>query len=56
MTEQGFIKVDDFQKTSVHGIYAAGDNSSMFRSVSVAVASGNKAGAMVNKELIEDEF
>jgi thioredoxin reductase len=56
MTEHGFIKVDDFQKTSVHGVYAAGDNSIMFRSVSAAVSSGNKAGAMLNRELIEEEF
>jgi thioredoxin reductase len=56
ITEQGYIKVDDFQKTTVHGIYAAGDNSSIFRAVSAAVASGNKAGALINKELIEEQF
>lgn len=55
-TENGYIKVDEFQKTSIYGIYAAGDNSSMFRAVSAAVAYGNKAGAMINRELIEDEF
>jgi len=56
LTEQGYIKVDDFMKTSIQGIYAAGDNTSMFRSVSAAIAAGNKAGALINKELIEEAF
>jgi thioredoxin reductase len=56
ITEQGYIKVDDFHKTSIQGVYAAGDNSSFFRAVSVAVASGNKAGAVINKALIEEQF
>lgn len=56
LTEQGYIKVDEFHKTSIPGIYAAGDNSTMFRAVSVAVAAGNKAGALINKEIIEESF
>jgi len=56
LTEQGYIHVDDFQRTSIGGIYAAGDNTTPFRSVSAAVAAGNKAGALINKELIEEEF
>lgn len=53
--EQSLIKVDNLQKTSVEGIYACGDNSSM-RAVSVAVASGTTAGAAVNNKLCEEEF
>ncbi|SMC44935.1 NAD(P)/FAD-dependent oxidoreductase [Moheibacter sediminis] len=45
------LVVDIFQKTNVEGIFACGDNSNMFRSVSAAVASGNMAGASVNMEL-----
>lgn len=56
LTEQGYLKVDDFQRTNIGGIYAAGDNTSMFRSVSAAVAAGNKAGALINMELIAEEF
>jgi thioredoxin reductase len=56
LTEHGYIKVDDFHKTSVPGIYAAGDNTTMFRAVAGAVAAGNKAGALLNKELIEQSF
>jgi thioredoxin reductase len=54
-TEQNLLKVDMFQRTTVKGIYAAGDNCS-FRAVSVAVATGAMAGAAINKELIEESF
>lgn len=56
MTEQGFIKVDPFQKTNVYGVYASGDCVTMMRSVANAIAQGSFAGAMVNKELVEEEF
>ncbi|WP_308992493.1 NAD(P)/FAD-dependent oxidoreductase [Mariniflexile litorale] len=56
LTEQGHIKVDFFQQTTVDGIYACGDNSSPMRSVAYAVATGNIAGAMVNKELSSEQF
>lgn len=55
-TDHGRIEVDIFQKTNVEGVYAAGDNSSLGRAVSVAVAAGSVAGMMLNKELISDEF
>lgn len=56
LTEQGFLQIDDFQRTTLPGIYAAGDNTTMLRSVSAAVASGTKAGAMLNKDLIDEDF
>ncbi|WP_317041720.1 NAD(P)/FAD-dependent oxidoreductase [Reichenbachiella agariperforans] len=56
ITESGFIEVDGFQKTTVDGVFASGDNSSMMRSVATAVYSGNVAGAMVNKEFVEEQF
>ncbi|VXA92450.1 Pyridine nucleotide-disulfide oxidoreductase [Flavobacterium sp. 9AF] len=56
ITEMGHLKVDGFQKTTVSGIYTCGDTSSMMRSVATAVASGNICGAMVNMELINEEF
>jgi thioredoxin reductase len=56
VNEQGLLKVDDFFKTTVAGIYAAGDNTTPLRAVSAAVAAGTKAGAFLNKELIEEEF
>ncbi|MFC4874823.1 NAD(P)/FAD-dependent oxidoreductase [Negadavirga shengliensis] len=56
LTEHGLIKTDEFQRTSLPGIFAAGDNVSFFRAVSIAAASGTKAGAAINKELIEESF
>jgi thioredoxin reductase len=56
LTEQGFLKTDDYGKTSVPGIYAAGDNTSFVRSVSVSVAGGTKAGAFLNHEMLEEDF
>ena len=55
-TEMGHIKTDMFQKTNVPGLFVCGDNSSMMRSVSNAVMTGNVAGAMVNMELVTDCF
>ncbi len=56
LTEHGYIKVDELQKTNVPGIYACGDNSSPFRSVSTAVFTGNVAGAIVNMDLTKETF
>lgn len=56
LTEQGHIKVDPMQKTSIPGIYACGDSTTQFRSVSYAVSTGTMAGAACNKELIDEEF
>lgn len=55
INEQGLIKVDSFQKTTVKNVYACGDNSAM-RSLAVAVSTGTMAGVVANKELIEEEF
>jgi len=52
----GYIKVDDFQKTSVAGVFAAGDNTSKFRAVSAAVAAGGKTGAFINHELVAEAW
>lgn len=54
--ELGYIEVDNFKKTSVNGVFAAGDNTTMMRSVSVAAAAGMMAGSVINKELIEEDF
>jgi thioredoxin reductase len=51
-SEAGHLTVDGFQKTSVAGIYAAGDATTPMRAVGAAVAAGMMAGAMLNRELI----
>jgi thioredoxin reductase len=56
LNEHGLIKTDGFGKTTVPGVYAAGDNCVLMRSVAVAVSAGLMAGAFVNKELIEEDF
>jgi thioredoxin reductase len=56
ITPQNLLTVDMFQRTTVSGVYAAGDCTTMMRSVSMAVASGGFAGAAINKELIEESF
>ena len=56
LTQQGHIKVDMFQKTTVEGVFACGDNASMMRSVAFAVSTGNIAGAMLNNELTTKQF
>ncbi|WP_288445636.1 NAD(P)/FAD-dependent oxidoreductase [uncultured Chryseobacterium sp.] len=56
LTDNGFIKVDMMQKTNIPGVFACGDNVTMMRSVANAVAQGNFAGAVVNKELCDEDF
>ncbi|MFB6454975.1 NAD(P)/FAD-dependent oxidoreductase [Chitinophaga sp. Hz27] len=56
LTESGLVKTDVFQRTTVPGIYACGDNITMGRSVAQAVASGTQTGAFVNKDLIDLYF
>lgn len=56
ITEQGLLKVDFMQNTNVDGIYASGDCTTQMRSVAIAVSTGSFAGAVINKDLIEEEF
>lgn len=56
LTEQGYIKIDNFNKTTIDGVYACGDNAVMMRSVANAVYSGNLVGAMVNAILTGEQF
>lgn len=56
LTGQGFIQVDAFQKTTIPGIYAGGDNCTPMRSVANVVAMGTLAGVMISRELIDEAF
>ena len=55
-TDEGYIKIDPFQKTTVHGIFACGDDTTHMRTIANAVAMGTTAGMMVNKEIVVEEF
>ncbi|SIS47015.1 Thioredoxin reductase [Zobellia uliginosa] len=54
--EHGHIEVNPMQKTTEEGIFACGDNSSLMRSVAIAVSSGNISGAIINNELTQEGF
>lgn len=50
------IQVDAMGKTSVPGVYAAGDVATRMQQVAMAVATGAAAGAMINHELVHDDL
>ncbi|MEJ2880529.1 NAD(P)/FAD-dependent oxidoreductase [Pedobacter sp. GR22-6] len=56
LTEQGLIKVDAFQRTTVNNIFACGDNANPLRAVSYAVSTGNNTGVFLNNMITEEEF
>ncbi|TCC93869.1 NAD(P)/FAD-dependent oxidoreductase [Pedobacter frigiditerrae] len=56
LNEQCYVDVNSFRQTNVYGVYAAGDCTTMMRSVSDSVAGGNMVGAMLNKELVNEQF
>jgi thioredoxin reductase len=56
LTEQGYIEVDMFQKTTVINVFACGDNTNPMRSVASAVSAGNLAGVVISNGMTEEEF
>jgi len=56
LTEQGLVKVDMSQKTTINGVFACGDNSNSSKDIALAVSTGMVAGSTVNKEIIQEEF
>lgn len=56
LTDTGLLRTDEFGRTAVPGLYAAGDNSTLMRQVAAAAANGSKAGAFINHELIAEDF
>jgi thioredoxin reductase len=56
LTEQGRVRVDASQKTTIEGVFACGDCSNSSRDIALAVSSGVVAGGTCNKGLILEEF
>ena len=56
LTDEGYIKIDSLQETSVKGVYACGDNVTRMRTVANAVGMGTTAGIAVSKKMIFEEF
>ena len=56
LTEFNTIKVDEQQQTTTTGVYAAGDCTTLMRSLSVITAQGTLAAVMMNREMISEDF
>jgi thioredoxin reductase len=56
LTDDGYIRIDAFHKTTIDGIFSCGDNVTRMRTVANAVAMGTTTGMMVNKEIILERF
>lgn len=56
LTEEGYLKIDIFQETTVKGVYATGDNASKMRTVANAVSMGTAAGISISKKIILEAF
>lgn len=56
LTDDGYIKTDSSQRTTIPGIFACGDNATRMRTVANAVAMGTTAGMMVNKKWTAEAF
>lgn len=56
LTEFNTIKINEQQETTAKGVYAAGDCTTLMRSLSVTNASGAMAGVMINREMLAEDF
>ena len=56
LTDEGYIKIDPFQETTVKEVFACGDNATRTRTVANAVAMGTTTGIAVSKKIIFEEF
>lgn len=56
LNEMGHYRVNEVGLTTEHGVWAAGDNMMGMQSVINACASGSKAGAMINFEILKESF
>jgi thioredoxin reductase len=54
--DNGVMQIDLRGRTSIEGVYAAGDIASPMRSVAIAVAQGAAAAYGINADLIEEDF
>lgn len=55
-TDDGYIKVNPFQETTVDGVFACGDNTTRLRSVASSVAMGTVAGMTASRKMIIEQF
>lgn len=56
MAAEHLVQVDEMGRTSVPGVYAAGDLTSRMRQVAMAVMHGAAAGIGINVDLVAEDF
>lgn len=56
LAEDGYIKIDGFQETTIKGVFAVGDNAGKMRTIANAIAMGTNAGITISKQMILEEF
>jgi len=56
MTDDGLVEVDQLGRTSVAGVYAAGDMAHPIRQITMAASQGAAAGIGINADLIGEDF
>lgn len=56
MSSDVLVQVDEMGRTSVPGVYAAGDLASRMRQIAMAVAQGASAAIGINVDLITEDF
>lgn len=56
LNDEGYIKVNPSQETTIDGVYACGDNVTRLRSVANSIAMGTAAGMMASKKMILEQF
>lgn len=56
LTDEGRVEADESGKTTVEGVYVAGDVGGNPEMVIVAAATGSRAAATLNGDLLEEDF
>lgn len=56
LNEEGYIKINPAQETTIDGVYACGDSTTRMRSVANSVSMGTAAGMMASKKMILEQF
>ena len=56
LTEDGYIKIEKMQETTIKGVFSIGDNAAKMRTVANAVGMGTTVGMVVSKNMIFEEF
>ena len=56
LDEDGYIRTNALQETTVKSVYACGDNSSRMRTVANAVGTGTAAGMSASKSIIMNNY